>query len=65
MEDSIGAVIIEDRHPEDNLARKERYQCYSLDAKFLNVSIAQERDKRNCKLAGFMHCLCRSACLEV
>lgn len=32
VEDSIGAVIIEDRRQEDNLARKERYHCYSLDA---------------------------------
>lgn len=29
---SIGTVIIEDRRKEDNLARKERYHCYSLDA---------------------------------
>lgn len=32
VEDSIGAVIIEDRRLEDNLDRKERYHCYSLDA---------------------------------
>lgn len=32
VEDSIGAVIIEDRRLEDNLSRKERYHCYSLDA---------------------------------
>lgn len=32
IEDSIGAVIIELRRLEDNLARKERYHCYSLDA---------------------------------
>lgn len=32
MEESIGAVIIEDRRLEDNLSRKERYHCYSLDA---------------------------------
>ena len=32
VEESIGAVIIEDRRQEDNLARKERYHCYSLDA---------------------------------
>lgn len=32
VEESIGAVIIEDRRLEDNLARKERYHCYSLDA---------------------------------
>lgn len=32
VEDFIGAVIIEDRHLEDNLSRKERYHCYSLDA---------------------------------
>ncbi len=28
----IGAVIIEDRRLEDNLDRKERYHCYSMDA---------------------------------
>ena len=32
VEESIGAVIIEDRRREDNLARKERYHCYSMDA---------------------------------
>lgn len=32
MEESIGAVIIEDRRLEDNLSRKEHYHCYSLDA---------------------------------
>ena len=32
MEESIGEVIIEDRRLEDNLSRKERYHCYSLDA---------------------------------
>ena len=32
VEEAIGAVIIEDRRLEDNLSRKERYHCYSLDA---------------------------------
>lgn len=32
VEESIGAVIIEDRRLEDNLSRKERYHCCSLDA---------------------------------
>lgn len=32
VEESIGAVIIEDRRREDNLARKERYHCCSMDA---------------------------------
>lgn len=32
VEESIGAVIIEDRRLEDNLSRKERYHCYSLEA---------------------------------
>lgn len=32
VEESIGAVIIESRRKEDNLARKERYHCYSFDA---------------------------------
>ena len=32
VEESLGAVIIEDRRLEDNLSRKERYHCYSLDA---------------------------------
>lgn len=32
VQESIGAVIIEDRRLEDNLSRKERYHCYSLDA---------------------------------
>ena len=33
VEESIGAVIIEDRRLEDNLSRKERYHCYSLDSR--------------------------------
>lgn len=32
VEESIGAIIIEDRRLEENLARKERYHCHSLDA---------------------------------
>lgn len=32
VEESIGAVIIEGRRLEDNLSRRERYHCYSLDA---------------------------------
>ena len=32
VEESIGAVIIESRRKEDNLARKERYHCYSIDS---------------------------------
>ena len=32
VEESIGAVIIEDRRLEDNLSRREHYHCYSLDA---------------------------------
>lgn len=32
VEESIGAVIVESRRKEDNLSRKERYHCYSLDA---------------------------------
>ena len=32
VEEAIGAVIIEDRRLEDNLSRRERYHCYSLDA---------------------------------
>ena len=36
VEESIGAVIIEDRQLEDNLSRKEHYHCYSLDAAQLN-----------------------------
>lgn len=32
VEESIGAVIIESRREEDNLARKERYHCYSMAA---------------------------------
>lgn len=32
VEESIGAVIIESRREEDNLARKERYHCYSMEA---------------------------------
>lgn len=37
VEDSIGAVVIEDRRLEDSLFRKERYHCYSLDAVQLNL----------------------------
>ena len=32
VEESIGAVIIEDRRLEDKLSCRERYHCYSLDA---------------------------------
>lgn len=32
VEESIGTVIIEDRRLEDNLDRKERYHCYSMEA---------------------------------
>lgn len=57
VEESIGAVIIEDRRVEDNLSRKERYHCCSLDgAEFEGadygteetpetVLFAQEEDK--------------------
>ena len=30
--EEIGSVIVESRRLEDNLARKERYHCYSMDA---------------------------------
>ena len=30
--EEIGSVIVESRRLEDNLSRKERYHCYSLDA---------------------------------
>lgn len=29
VSDEIGAVIVESRRKEENLARKERYHCYS------------------------------------
>ena len=32
VEDSIGGFIVGDRRREGNLARKEGYHCYSLDA---------------------------------
>lgn len=32
VDESIGTVIVEDRRLEDNLARKERYHCCSMDA---------------------------------
>ena len=32
VSEEIGAVIIDSRRKEENLARKERYHCYSLDA---------------------------------
>ena len=32
VSDEIGSVIIESRRKEDNLDRKERAHCYSLDA---------------------------------
>lgn len=34
MEESIGAVILESRREEDNLARKERYHCRSMDGAY-------------------------------
>ena len=52
MEESIGAVIIEDRRLEDNLSRKERYHCYSLDERHFedneeNCYIWSENNVRN------------------
>lgn len=32
VSEEIGGVIVESRRLEENLARKERYHCYSLDA---------------------------------
>lgn len=32
VSEEIGEVIVESRRLEENLARKERYHCYSLDA---------------------------------
>lgn len=32
VDESIGTVIVEDRRLENNLARKERYHCCSMDA---------------------------------
>ena len=32
VSEEIGAVIIDSRRKEENLARKERYHCYSLEA---------------------------------
>lgn len=32
VSEEIGVVIIDSRRKEENLARKERYHCYSLDA---------------------------------
>lgn len=43
VEESIGAVIIDSRRKEDNLSRKERYHCYSLDsAQFESMDFADE-----------------------
>jgi len=32
VSEEIGAVIIDSRRKEENLARKERYHCYSIEA---------------------------------
>jgi len=32
VSEEVGAVIVESRREEENLARKNRYHCYSLDA---------------------------------
>lgn len=32
VDEEIGSIIVESRRLEDNLARKERYHCYSMDA---------------------------------
>lgn len=43
VEESVGAVIIDSRRREDNLSRKERYHCYSLDsAQFEGTDFADE-----------------------
>ena len=43
VEESVGAVIVESRRKEDNLSRKERYHCYSLDsAQFEGMDFADE-----------------------
>ena len=31
VSEEVGAVIVESRREEENLARKNRYHCYSLD----------------------------------
>lgn len=42
--EEIGSVIIKSRRLEDNLARKERYHCYSLDAVDFEGSEYADRD---------------------
>ncbi len=43
VEDSIGGFIVGDRRREGNLARKEGYHCYSLDAvEFEGMDFAAE-----------------------
>ena len=41
VEESIGAVIIEDRRLEDNLSRKERYHCYCWMRHSSRIGICQ------------------------
>lgn len=40
VDDSIGTVILDSRRIEENLARKERYHCYSTDAAWVGEDYA-------------------------
>lgn len=44
VEEEIGSVITTSRRLEDNLSRKERYHCYSLDAVEFEGSEYADRD---------------------
>ena len=58
VEESVGAVIVESRRKEDNLSRKERYHCYSLDsAQFAGMDFPQ-RERRQFSLFVIFNKLC-------
>ncbi len=60
VEESIGAVIIEDRRREDNLSRKERYHCYASRYAALESrmdSLEKERERKEIQydiFSGFL-----------
>lgn len=66
VSEEIGTVILDSRREEDNLARKERYHCYSLDGAEYEgermadgetpetLLLAQEGDRHIAKTLGLL-----------
>ena len=64
VDEFIGTVIVEDRRLEDNLARKERYHCCSMDAaEFEGMDYGTEETPEDWERTRMMekYTVCRSA----